>query len=201
MSIVPSSGWYPLSRRGRLHRSHEVTDDLPARPGGGEARGGRGRSIGQATGRSKVTRRPSTPPGPTRPLTSADVMAFTIQPFRASSFRISSSLSAESLPPTRLSRSWTTRYSNRCIPPRCQSGLASASPRAGEPQPCPRQGETAGRVAPPSSHEDRRSRCACALTSTPTSGEVRRATATCWPTTSSPLTDEGEAHGNEDATD
>ena len=43
------------------------------------------------------------PAGTYPPFTSADVMALTIQPFRASSFRISSSLSAESLPPTTLS--------------------------------------------------------------------------------------------------
>ena len=47
---------------------------------GDEVHGRRGLGVGQAAGRSKVTRRPSTPPGPTRPLTSADVMALTIQP-------------------------------------------------------------------------------------------------------------------------
>ena len=38
---------------------------------------------GQATGRSKVTRTPSTPPGPTRPLTSTAVIALSCQPWAA----------------------------------------------------------------------------------------------------------------------
>ena len=39
-----------------------------------------GIALAQPTCRSKVTRRPSTPPGPTRPLTSTDVIALSCQP-------------------------------------------------------------------------------------------------------------------------
>jgi hypothetical protein len=89
----------------------------------------RGRRAAQPVGRSKVTSSPSTPPGPTRPFTSAEVMALSCQPSLASLLRIFSCCSSasgaalrgtlsrsdrvpsDSFPPIRPSRSWTTRYS------------------------------------------------------------------------------------------
>jgi hypothetical protein len=49
--------------------------------------------------RSNVTSSPSTPPGPTRPLTSADVIALRRQPWPACWLRTCSSLSPDILPP------------------------------------------------------------------------------------------------------
>ena len=48
-------------------------------------------------GRSRVTSSPSTPPGPTRPLTSVLVIALSCHPSAASSFNSFSSLPADSL--------------------------------------------------------------------------------------------------------
>jgi hypothetical protein len=61
--------------------------------------------------RSKVTSRPSTPPGPTLPLTSVAVMAFSYQPCAAVSFSNRSSLGPLILPPIIFSRISTTLYS------------------------------------------------------------------------------------------
>src|SRR6478752_1904979 len=60
--------------------------------------------------------RPSTPPGPIRPLMSAEVIAFRCQPWAACSLRIFSSLSPDILPPSIFSRTSTTLYSNAMDP-------------------------------------------------------------------------------------
>src|SRR3954452_23419674 len=71
------------------------------------------RGAGQPRKRSNVTRRPSTPPGPTRPFTSADVIVLSRHPWAAWSLRIPSSRSPDILPPIIFSRSSTTLYSYR----------------------------------------------------------------------------------------
>src|SRR6478735_985066 len=60
--------------------------------------------------------RPSTPPGPIRPLMSAEVIAFRCQPWAACSLRIFSSFSPDILPPSIFSRTSTTLYSNAMDP-------------------------------------------------------------------------------------
>src|SRR5918993_687626 len=55
-------------------------------------------------------RNPAVPPGPTRPFTSALVIALSCQPWEAWSLRSFSSFSPDILPPILLSRTSTTLY-------------------------------------------------------------------------------------------
>src|SRR3954447_22188722 len=86
---------------------------VPVRADPGLAPAFRGGEGGHATGRSNVISRPSTPPGPTRPLTSTEVMAFSCHPCRACSLRSFSTLSPDILPPSIPSRTSSTLYSYR----------------------------------------------------------------------------------------
>src|SRR3954462_13344537 len=69
------------------------------------------------TGRSNVTSSPSTPPGPTRPFTSAEVIAFSCHPSTAWSLSSFSSFPRDILPPSSFSRTSTTLYVYRCMRP------------------------------------------------------------------------------------
>src|SRR3954451_13590579 len=86
--------------------------------------------LGQAF--SKVTRMPLTPPGPTRPFTSTDVIAFSDQPLEPCSFRTFSSLSPDIFPPIIPSRSSTTLYCGMgdLLPYRCPSTIGRLATRS-----------------------------------------------------------------------
>ena len=71
---------------------------------------------GPGQGRSKVTSRPSTAPGPIRPLTSTEVIALSVHPCAPCSLSTFSSLSPDIFPPIMPSRSSTTLYCGMASP-------------------------------------------------------------------------------------